>query len=144
MPSAATNPELGAPFQGSDSLRDDLVRAHLPANEYEKLLVTQIARTWLRHQQALDLESEIFAKSSAADLFANHLDRFKAIARYVAETERMWRHALDELRRAQRTRASNAKSSSHRGNISMVQPIRPEPAPAQNERTGPPAPVTGN
>ena len=142
MPSAATNLEPAATFPGAAfyRLRDDLVRTHLPADQNEQLLVTQIARTWLRHQQALDLESEIFAKSGASDLFLNHLDRFKAITRYVAETERMYRHAVDELRRTQRTRLGKSAPSSKSPNISVVQPVRPQAVELQNE----PNPVPSN
>src|SRR5689334_19731934 len=88
-----------APFY---HLRDHLVRIHRPADELEIMLVTQVARMWLRHQDACALEAEAFAVQGLSKLFNEEHDRFKSLTRYVAETERMWRHALDRLRRTQR------------------------------------------
>lgn len=85
--------------------RDEMVRAYQPATEEERLLVTQIARAWLRLQQFYEFETKALAQHDLMDLFTNDLDRYKLLTRGIAESERMWRNAVEMFHSARRRRA---------------------------------------
>ncbi len=91
--------------------RDDIARTHNPATPYERMLLTAAAQAWQRYQQALDLEKRLFAKTDPLDLFSTNLEAFKAITRHVATCEGAWRRAMEQLERAQRSRAKQTLAS---------------------------------
>src|SRR5262249_4850038 len=94
--------------------------------EHELMLVTHIALACLRYRQACELESQIFAKTGGLDLFTNHFEQFKAITRYVTESDRMVHRPIEELRRAQRYRLRlEPPPPIGRGTLSMVGSPRP-------------------
>jgi hypothetical protein len=92
-------------------LRDDLACTYNPANAHERMLVTAIAQAWQSLQQAHELKRRVFEKTDPLELFSSDLDRFKTIHRLVADCERMWRRAMDELGRAQRRRLRETLAS---------------------------------
>ena len=85
--------------------RDDIARSFNPVTPHERMLVTAIAQAWERLQRAYDLERRAFEQTDPLEL-NNDLDKFKAITRFITDCERIYRRALEELRRTQRTRQS--------------------------------------
>ncbi len=126
-----------APNDTVYTLRDDLARAHSPANAHERMLITAIAQAWIRLQAAYDLERRLFEKTDPLELLSNDLERFKVIARHISECERIWRRAVEELERAKRKRidAVTGPYKPSRTNVrapirtERVRPDLPEPAP---------------
>jgi hypothetical protein len=85
-------------------LRDELAQSYNPANALERMLVTQMAQSWLRLQRAQEAEERYFKAHSVLEAISNDYDRYKAITRLVADCERAWRHAMVHLEKAQRRR----------------------------------------
>jgi hypothetical protein len=111
--SLATKTALAEPASLSfDTLRDELTEAHKPADGYERMLVTQIAQTWLRLQRAQDAEERYCATRDMVEVLTTKLAEFKAVTRWVTDCERAWRHAVTMLKAAQRRRERESKSSS--------------------------------
>lgn len=98
--------------------RDDIARSLNPANAHERMLVSAIAQAWERFQRACEIERRVFEKTDPVELLDNDLKKFKAVTRHVAECERMYRRAHEELRRAQRDRRAAPEQPERR---------RPEP-----------------
>ena len=81
-------------------LRDDLAGHFKPINAFERLLLGVAAQALLRYQDAQKLERRLFEKVDPLELLTNNPDTFKTITRHVADGERAWRKALEEIRRA--------------------------------------------
>ncbi len=114
MPSSAPAIEPSATPAISDSelqfyrTRDDFMRTYVPATDEERLLVTQIARAWLHLQKFYTFRDQIVAEKGLSGLFFEDYDRYKQLMRNLAEAERMWRYAVQELSRARRRPQSTA------------------------------------
>lgn len=101
---------LAIPIQKEDSaanlafyrLRDDFVRMHKPVTEEEKLLVTQMARSWQHLQEVHELRNQLTAESGLVGLFTDNYDHYKLLMRNLSEAERMWRNAGLAFQRARR------------------------------------------
>lgn len=85
-------------------MRDSLFEDYRPANAREKMLVTQIAQTWVRLQRALEAEAHLFEESDPLSVIRADGDLFTKVRRYVAECERVWFRATQELKKVQRQR----------------------------------------
>lgn len=116
QPAAATRPALDF-----DAVRAEFVRAYQPCGPEEMLLVSQIARAWIRLQMYCELEAAVTQKQGLADLLETDLARFNALQRAVSGAERMWRQAIKEFQAARRRSAQCAALASHR-------PDRSEPS----------------
>ena len=97
----AGEPSILDPVYG---LRDDLAEHFKPTSGYERLLVGAAAQALQRYQDAQKLERRLFEKVDPLELLTNNPDTFKTITRHVADCERAWRKALEEIRRAIRQR----------------------------------------
>ena len=97
----AAEPSMLDPVYG---LRDDLAGHFKPINAFERLLLGVAAQALLRYQDAQKLERRLFEKVDPLELLTNNPDTFKTITRHVADCERAWRKALEEIRRAIRQR----------------------------------------
>ena len=113
-------------------VRDDLAQSYNPANALERMLVTQMAQSWLRLQRAQQAEERYFKAHDVLEAIANDYDRYKAITRLVADCERAWRHAMVHLEKAQRRRQQTGGFSPN---------ARRRPAPEQIARTNPTRPA---
>jgi hypothetical protein len=109
-------------------LRDELIRTHNPANEYEKMLVTQISQSWFRLQRAHDAEQRYFQDRDLLAVITT--PEFKAITRYVTDCERAWRRATEALAKTQRQRRRETMASpnARRAADRTYPPAPPEPA----------------
>ena len=103
--------------------RDDLARSFNPVTPHERMLVTAIAQAWERLQRAYDLERRAFEQTDPLELINNDLDKFKAITRFITDSERIYRRAVEELRRTQRTRQSAAGQPSRRRPAAQIIPL---------------------
>ena len=83
-------------------LREDLAQHYKPGTAYERLVVGVAADALYRFQEAQKLERRLFQRVDALELLTNSPDTFKTITRHVADCERAWRKALEEIRRAMR------------------------------------------
>src|ERR1019366_531600 len=92
-------------------LRDDLAQSYNPANALERMLIAQMAQSWLRLQRAQEAEERHFQAHGVLDAIANDFERYKAITRLVADCERAWRHAMLHLEKTQRRRQRTDASS---------------------------------
>src|SRR3974390_2529554 len=92
-------------------LRDELAHTYNPANALERMLVTQMAQSWIRLQRAQEAEEKNFRERDVCDAITNDFNRYKAITRYVTECERAWRHAMLHLEKVQRRRQRTDLSS---------------------------------
>jgi hypothetical protein len=119
---AAPTPQVDPVY----TLRDDLAHAHQPVNAHERMLITAIAQAWQRLQRAYDMERRVHEKTDPLDLFNNDLDRFKALARHIAECERIWRRAVEELERAKRRRPEGTSSVRRAFRVAPRPPLRTE------------------
>jgi hypothetical protein len=93
-------------FAGLDlyRVRDELAQSYNPANALERMLVSQMAQSWLRLQRAQEAEERYFQAHDVLDAIANDFARYKAITRLLADCERAWRHAMLHLEKLQRRR----------------------------------------
>jgi hypothetical protein len=103
----------------AESLREELAGHFQPASGYERLLVDAAAHALERYQAAQKLERRLFEKVDPLELLTNQPDTFKMITRHVESCERVWRKALEEIRRAIRQcetplDAPNARRTSQR------------------------------
>jgi hypothetical protein len=85
-------------------LCDDLARSYGPANAHERMLVTNIAESWLRLARARDAERRFFEGRDVLAIIDAELQKFKIITQYVNECERAWRASVRELERTQKRR----------------------------------------
>ena len=120
-------------------LRDDLAGHFKPTNAFERLLLGVAAQALLRYQDAQKLERRLFEKVDPLELLANNPGTFKIITRHVADCERAWRKALEEIRRAIRQRETtldspNARRGSQRPTPPLTQSVA---APANHEKPAP-------
>ncbi len=92
-------------------LRDEIAQTYNPANAVERMLVTQMAQSWIRLQRAQEAEEKYFATRDVFDAITNDYNRYKAITRFVTECERAWRHAMLQLEKVQRWRQRTDLSS---------------------------------
>jgi hypothetical protein len=111
MSTAATHAESAPDRLDLYRFRDDLARSYNPANAHERMLVTQITRAWLRLQKAYDREEQFFGGREMDDVMASDSDHFKVVARYLSDCERAWRHAVENLEKAQRRRIKGTLAS---------------------------------
>ncbi len=95
-------------------LRDDLAASYVPANAHERMLVTQIARCWLRLQRDYDEEQRYFQANDMLEVIGSDYIRYHAITRRVTESERAWRHAVTSLEQTQRRRIATSTSTGRR------------------------------
>jgi tRNA nucleotidyltransferase/poly(A) polymerase len=95
-------------------VRDELAQSYNPANALERMLVTQMAQSWLRLQRAYEAEERYFQAHEVLDAIANDSEKYKAITRYVTDCERAWRHAMLHLEKAQRRRTQTGFSPNAR------------------------------
>ena len=121
----AGEPSVLDPVSG---LREDLAQHYKPATGYERLVVGAAAEALHRFQEAQKLERRLFQKIDALELLTNSPDTFKTITRHVADCERAWRKALEEIRRAMRKPQQPAPSAN------TSKPSRPiaSPSPTPN------------
>jgi Flp pilus assembly protein TadD len=100
--------------------RDDIARSHQPGDALERMLVTAAAQAWGRLQVASAVHAKISETTAPSELFLNNLAGFKILAGYVADAERSWHQALNQLHKSQRIRAN--KSSIPRDRILLRDP----------------------
>lgn len=105
--------------------RDDFMRTYVPATDEERLLVTQLTRAWLHLQEFYVFRDQIVAEKGLSGLFFEDYDRYKQLMRNLAEAERMWCHALQELNRARRRPHSTA--SQRPTSATAIRSHRPPP-----------------
>ncbi len=117
----AGEPSVLDPVSG---LREDLAQHYKPTTGYERLVVGAAAEALHRFQEAQKLERRLFQKVDALELLTNSPDTFKTITRHVADCERAWRKALEEIRRAMRKPQQPAASPN------ASKPSRPIPSPS--------------
>lgn len=115
------------------NLRDEIAQTLPPANAVERMLLAQVAQSWERLQRAYELERQYFKGRDVAEIIRTKLDEFKAVTRYVTDSERAWRHALLNLEKTQRRRQRETKAST-------PQHLRNAPAPAPALAPRPPVP----
>ncbi len=102
---SATSPALGpSPLDAVRGLCDDIAEHYKPVTGYERKLVEIGARAYQRYEDALEMERQAFSRTNPLEMLTRQPDLFKAITRYVADAERGWRKALEEIRRAIRQR----------------------------------------
>ena len=92
-------------------VRDELAQSYNPANALERMLVTQMAQSWLRLQRAQEAEERYLQAHGVLEAIANEFDKYKAVTRHVTDCERAWRHAMLLLEKAQRRRKQSGTSS---------------------------------
>jgi predicted metal-dependent HD superfamily phosphohydrolase len=92
-------------------VRDELAQSYNPANALERMLVSQMAQSWLRLQRAQAAEARYFETRDVIEAITGDFERYKAITRYVADCERAWRHAMLQLEKVQRRRQQTDRSS---------------------------------
>jgi hypothetical protein len=112
-PAIAREQETEAATSGLDfyRTRDDMVRAYQPQTDEERLLVTQIARAWLRLQQFYEFEAKVLQQHDLFDLFTNDIARYKLLTRGRSDAERQWRNSVQMFERARRSRLQAAKAA---------------------------------
>ena len=132
MSTATTTAEAAPAGLELYRLRDELAQSYNPANAIERMLVTQMAQSWLRLQRAQEAEERYFKAHDVLEAIANDYDRYKAITRLVADCERAWRHAMVHLEKAQRRRQQTGGFSPN---------ARRRPLPEQIARTNPVKPA---
>src|SRR5947209_2800120 len=112
MPTTATAPARSAGERlDLYGLRDDLARSYAPANAHERMLVLQIAQSFVRLQRAQDAEARYFEQKDILEAIATDFNTYKAITRYVSECERAWRHAVLFLEKTQRRRTKDERTN---------------------------------
>ena len=104
MSAAVKTAEAAADWVEVYRVRDDLAQSYSPANALERMLITQMAQSWLRLQRAYAAEERYFKTRYVLEAIANEFDQYKAITRQVTDCERAWRHAMLHLEKAQRRR----------------------------------------
>lgn len=104
MPTAAKTAEPASDPLELYRFRDELAHTHNPANAHERMLVTHIAQAWLRLQLARDTERRYFEGRDMVEIISTKLNEFKAVTRFVADSERSWRQAVISLEQCQRRR----------------------------------------
>lgn len=109
--SAATTTQSGDEGLEVYRVRDDLARRHNPADAYERMLVTQMAQTWIRLQTAYAAEQRYLKDRDILVLITTKLAEFKAVSGYVRDCERAWNRAKENLEKAQRQRRRTDLSS---------------------------------
>jgi hypothetical protein len=92
-------------------VRDEYAQAYAPADALERMLVSQLAQSWIRLQRAQEAEEKYFRTRDVLDAITNDYDRYKAITRYVSDCERAWRHVMLHLEKVQRRRQRNNLAS---------------------------------
>lgn len=104
MSAAVTTAGTASGANAVSKLSDELFATYSPANAHERMLVTQIVQSRQRLQRAYELEERYFSGRDMTEVLASKLAEFKAVTRFVTDSERAWRHAVDSLERAQRQR----------------------------------------
>ena len=146
MSTAITTAEAAPAGLDLYRLRDELAQSYNPANALERMLVTQMAQSWLRLQRAQEAEERYFKAHDVLEAIANDYDRYKAITRLVADCERAWRHAMVHLEKAQRRRqqtggfAPNARRRPAPELVAQAAGCGAPPKPALEFQAQPPAP----
>jgi hypothetical protein len=130
---SAGEPSMLDPVYG---LRDDLAEHFKPVSAFERLLLGVAAQALQRYQEAQKLERRLFEKVDPLELLTNQPDTFKTITRHVADCERAWRKALEEVRRAIRQREKALDSPNARR--SVQRPAAPPVATVPNTQVPPP------
>ena len=134
---SAGEPSMLDPVYG---LRDELAEHFKPISAFDRLLLSAAAQALLRYQDAQKLERRLFEKVDPLELLINNPDTFKTITRHVADCERAWRKALEEIRRAIRQREKTlASPTARRGSQPPATPP-PQPAPTPANTHVPPVP----
>lgn len=118
-------------------LRDDLAASYAPVNAHERMLVTQIARCWLRLQCAYDAEERYFQANDMLEVIGSDYTRYQSVTRRVIESERAWRHAVQSLEQTQRRRIATAGSTG-RPRLRPVTPFAAPPQASPNDSICPP------
>jgi hypothetical protein len=116
-------------------VRDEYAQAYAPADALERMLVSQLAQSWIRLQRAQEAEEKYFRTRDVLDAITNDYDRYKAITRYVSDCERAWRHVMLHLEKVQRRRQRNNLASPlarHKsGGLQSARDFSPAPANSQ-------------
>src|ERR1017187_5199846 len=136
-------------------VRDDLAQSYNPANALERMLITQMAQSWLRLQRAYEAEERYLRAHDVLEAIANEFEKYKAITRQVTDCERAWRHAMLHLEKTQRRRqrtdlsSPNARrrqpgtivdrSAEPRTSVIGAQSFSPQPATSNAPSSEPPA-----
>ena len=120
-------------------VRDDLAQYYNPANAFERMLLSQLAQTWIRLDRAQAAERRYFKSHDVLDAIATDFKTYRAITRLVAECDRAYRSAKWHLEKAQSTRKRTDTSSPN----ARRRPIEPPSRPLRPPRlsTAPPATV---
>ena len=85
-------------------LRDDLARSYGPANAHERMLVTNVAESWMRLARARDAERRFFDGRDLLAILDSDLAKYKILTKYVTDCERAWRASIREIERTQKRR----------------------------------------
>ncbi len=104
MSVAAKSPEPAPLTVDLYRVRDDLAEHYNPANAFERMLLSQIAQSWLRLQRAQDAEARYFQSHDVLDAIATDYKTYRAVTRHVAECNQAWRSAKWQLEKAQSSR----------------------------------------
>lgn len=114
-------------------VRDELAQAYNPDNAFERMLLSQMAQSWLRLQRAQEAEHRYFQAHDVLDAISTDFKTYQAVTRLVAECDRAWRRAKWHLEKAQgRRRRTDTASPNLR---------RSTGPPAHSAATAPPRPT---
>lgn len=110
---SATATTSQTPEDGLDvyRVRDDLAQSFNPANSVERMLITQLAQSWLRLRDAYEVERRYRAQNDMLQVITTKLAEFKAVTGYVRDCERAWHRAMETLQKMQRQRRRENLSS---------------------------------
>lgn len=108
-------------------VRDDLARRYNPADQFERMLIAQMAQCWIRLQQSYEVEQRYREGKDMLVVITTKLAEFKAITGYVRDCERAWNRVKENLEKAQRQRLrTNLASPNARRACDRPQAPRPE------------------
>lgn len=125
-------------------VRDDLARRYNPADALELMLVTQMAQSWIRLQEAYEAECRYRQGRDMVVVITTKLAEFKAITGYVRDCERSWNRAKENIEKAQRQRRRENLSSPN-ARRAHDRPLMPRPdTTAAVPATPAPVPVSLN
>lgn len=92
-------------------VRDDLAQQYSPPNAFERMLLSQVAQSWIRLQRAQDAECRYFQSHDVLDAITTDFKRYQSITRLVSQCDRAWNRAKWQLEKAQSTRKRGDTSS---------------------------------
>lgn len=105
------------------AVRADLARSYNPSGALELMLITQMAQTWIRLQDAYDVDRRYRADRDMLAVITTKPSEFRAVQGYVRDCERAWNHAKANLEKEQRKRLKENSASTKAARADA----RPEP-----------------